>query len=42
MACWAALSRSDTSGGMRWVPIATLADGALPNVMKAIAYGLGE
>jgi A/G-specific adenine glycosylase len=29
--------------GMRWVPIATLADEALPNVMrKAIAHGLGE
>jgi A/G-specific adenine glycosylase len=28
---------------MRWVPIATLADEALPNVMrKAIAHGLGE
>jgi A/G-specific adenine glycosylase len=28
--------------GMRWVPIATLADEALPNVMrKAIAHGLG-
>jgi A/G-specific adenine glycosylase len=27
--------------GMRWVPIATLADEALPNVMrKAIAHGL--
>src|SRR5215218_2196242 len=29
--------------GMRWVPIATLADEALPNVMrKAIAHGLGD
>ena len=29
--------------GMRWVPIATLRDEALPNVMrKAIAHGLGE
>ena len=29
--------------GMRWVPIATLAEEALPNVMrKAIAHGLGE
>jgi A/G-specific adenine glycosylase len=28
--------------GMRWVPIATLADEALPNVMrKVIAHGLG-
>jgi hypothetical protein len=27
---------------MRWVPIATLADEALPNVMrKVIAHGLG-
>jgi A/G-specific adenine glycosylase len=30
-------------GEMRWVPIATLRDEALPNVMrKAIAHGLGE
>jgi A/G-specific adenine glycosylase len=29
--------------GMRWVPIATLMDEALPNVMrKAIAHGLGD
>jgi A/G-specific adenine glycosylase len=29
--------------GMRWVPIATLGDEALPNVMrKVIAHGLGE
>jgi A/G-specific adenine glycosylase len=29
--------------GMRWVPIATLAGEALPNVMrKAVAHGLGE
>jgi len=28
---------------MRWVPIATLCDEALPNVMrKVIAHGLGE
>jgi len=28
---------------MRWVPIATLGDEALPNVMrKVIAHGLGE
>jgi A/G-specific adenine glycosylase len=36
-------ARSRAPEGMRWVPIATLADEALPNVMrKAIAYGLGE
>jgi A/G-specific adenine glycosylase len=30
-------------GGMRWVPIATLGDEALPNVMrKVIAHGLGK
>ncbi len=29
--------------GMRWVPIATLKDEALPNVMrKVIAHGLGD
>jgi A/G-specific adenine glycosylase len=34
--------RTRAPAGMRWVPIATLADEALPNVMrKAIAYGLG-
>jgi A/G-specific adenine glycosylase len=28
---------------MRWVPIATLQDEALPNVMrKVIAHGMGE
>jgi A/G-specific adenine glycosylase len=28
---------------MRWVPIATLADEALPNVMrKVVAHGLGR
>jgi A/G-specific adenine glycosylase len=28
---------------MRWVPVATLADEALPNVMrKVIAHGLGR
>jgi A/G-specific adenine glycosylase len=28
---------------MRWVPISTLTDEALPNVMrKVIAHGLGE
>jgi A/G-specific adenine glycosylase len=35
-------ARTRTPAGMRWVPIATLADEALPNVMrKAIAHGLG-
>ena len=35
-------ARSRAPEGMRWVPIATLADEALPNVMrKAIAHGLG-
>ena len=35
-------SRTRAPKGMRWVPIATLADEALPNVMrKAIAHGLG-
>lgn len=35
-------ARSWAPEGMRWVPIATLADEALPNVMrKAIAHGLG-
>jgi A/G-specific adenine glycosylase len=34
-------ARTRPPEGMRWVPIATLADEALPNVMrKAIAYGL--
>jgi A/G-specific adenine glycosylase len=34
--------RSRAPQGMRWVPIATLRDEALPNVMrKAIAHGLG-
>ncbi len=34
--------RTRAPGGMRWVPIATLADEALPNVMrKVIAHGLG-
>ncbi|MCP3459883.1 A/G-specific adenine glycosylase [Bradyrhizobium sp. CCGUVB23] len=33
--------RSRAPGGMRWVPIATLADEALPNLMrKVIAHGL--
>jgi A/G-specific adenine glycosylase len=36
-------ARTRAPEGMRWVPIATLADEALPNVMrKAIAHGLGE
>jgi A/G-specific adenine glycosylase len=36
-------ARSRMPEGMRWVPIATLRDEALPNVMrKAIAHGLGE
>src|SRR3954463_14691010 len=35
------VARSRAPEGMRWVPIATLADEALPNVMrKAIAHGL--
>src|SRR5689334_2796138 len=35
--------RTRAPEGMRWVPIATLADEALPNVMrKAIAHGLGD
>ena len=36
-------SRTRPPAGMRWVPIATLADEALPNVMrKVIAHGLGD
>jgi len=36
-------ARTGAPEGMRWVPIATLADEALPNVMrKAIAHGLGQ
>jgi A/G-specific adenine glycosylase len=36
-------ARTRAPKGMRWVPIATVADEALPNVMrKAIAHGLGE
>jgi A/G-specific adenine glycosylase len=36
-------ARTRAPKGMRWVPIAALADEALPNVMrKAIAHGLGE
>jgi A/G-specific adenine glycosylase len=35
-------ARSRAPAGMRWVPVATLQDEALPNVMrKAIAHGLG-
>jgi A/G-specific adenine glycosylase len=35
-------SRTRAPEGMRWVPVATLADEALPNVMrKVIAHGLG-
>jgi A/G-specific adenine glycosylase len=36
-------ARTGAPDGMRWVPIATLRDEALPNVMrKVIAHGLGE
>jgi A/G-specific adenine glycosylase len=36
-------ARTRAPKGMRWVPIATLDDEALPNVMrKAIAHGLGQ
>jgi len=36
-------TRTGAPQGMRWVPIATLCDEALPNVMrKVIAHGLGE
>jgi len=36
-------ARTAAPQGMRWVPVATLKDEALPNVMrKAIAHGLGE
>jgi A/G-specific adenine glycosylase len=35
-------ARTRAPAGMRWVPVATLQDEALPNVMrKAIAHGLG-
>ena len=35
-------ARTRPPEGMRWVPVATLADEALPNVMrKVIAHGLG-
>jgi A/G-specific adenine glycosylase len=36
-------ARTKAPEGMRWVPVATLGDEALPNVMrKAIAHGLGK
>jgi A/G-specific adenine glycosylase len=36
-------ARSRAPQGMRWVPVATLQDEALPNVMrKVIAHGLGQ
>jgi A/G-specific adenine glycosylase len=36
-------ARTRAPDGMRWVPIATLADEALPNVMrKVVAHGLGD
>ena len=36
-------ARTAAPEGMRWVSIATLADEALPNVMrKVIAHGFGE
>jgi A/G-specific adenine glycosylase len=36
-------ARAGAPEGMRWVPISTLADEALPNVMrKVIAHGLGK
>jgi A/G-specific adenine glycosylase len=36
-------ARARAPEGMRWVPVATLRDEALPNVMrKVIAHGLGE
>ncbi|MEH6952522.1 A/G-specific adenine glycosylase [Nitrobacter sp. NHB1] len=38
-----AAARARAPEGMRWVPIATLKDEALPNLMrKVIAHGLGE
>jgi A/G-specific adenine glycosylase len=37
------VARASAPEGMRWVPIATLKDEALPNLMrKVIAHGLGE
>jgi A/G-specific adenine glycosylase len=36
-----AAARARAPEGMRWVPVSTLGDEALPNVMrKAIAHGL--
>jgi len=36
-------ARTRAPGGMRWVAVATLADEALPNVMrKVVAHGLGD
>jgi A/G-specific adenine glycosylase len=36
-------ARSRAPAGMRWVPIATLADEAFPNLMrKVVAHGLGD
>jgi A/G-specific adenine glycosylase len=36
-------ARTRAPEGMRWVPIATLADEALPNVMrKVVAHGLAR
>jgi A/G-specific adenine glycosylase len=36
-------ARARAPEGMRWVPISTLRDEALPNVMrKVIAHGLGD
>ncbi|MDZ4369263.1 MAG: NUDIX domain-containing protein, partial [Afipia sp.] len=36
-------ARTRAPDGMRWVPVATLKDEALPNVMrKVIAHGLGD
>jgi A/G-specific adenine glycosylase len=38
-----AFARARAPDGMRWVPIATLKDEALPNIMrKVIAHGLGD
>ena len=42
MAGFCTEARTRAPEGMRWVPIATLADEALPNVMrKVIAHALG-
>jgi A/G-specific adenine glycosylase len=36
-------ARARAPEGMRWVPVATLAGEALPNIMrKVIAHGLGK